>query len=102
MTAAFAIPDDDYTDAAAEYVDQAFLDEIASTPTEDSRTFDLDWGDDHQHWWEQMHHVGPDGRHYCPTGFDICVCGHVRRVDFDSQTCGVPVLEPYDGDVEVW
>lgn len=27
------------------------------------------------HMWEEMHHYDDDGRHWCPTGYEMCACG---------------------------
>ena len=26
----------------------------------------------HEHVFRAMHHTGPDGRHWCPTGYAMC------------------------------
>ena len=39
---------------------------------------------------EVIHHIGPDGKHYCPTGFVMC------------QDCGARGIEPEPPECERW
>lgn len=41
-----------------------------------------------EHDWEEMHHHGDEGKHYCPTGFMWCAeCASSRLATEAEQTC---------------
>ena len=39
------------------------------------------------HLLREMHHVGKDGRHWCPTGYLICDCGFTAKADPSLAVC---------------
>ena len=42
----------------------------------------------HLHDFREVHHYGPDLKHYCPTGFEDCDCGEVREAEGKCRRWG--------------